>query len=227
MAKIILLVTILAVVIISSDAGKRSKQEWDDYFKDESSGISYGCFVDKLSKDFNDFSDLSKKFGCFKKNFKTSNRARFPHHGHYKPHLHPFFANITGDDLKKFSQIILNRNLTKAELKTDLEKWANGLSSEAEQQFKKLEEHLEKMKQTAKNKTNEILRNVTSLFEKVTNIKDNMGITRGDERDQITAVFKKEAPLTVKIMRLIEKAAFQEARDLLNSTNSTINSAKN
>uniref|UniRef100_A0A0N5AHF1 DUF148 domain-containing protein n=1 Tax=Syphacia muris TaxID=451379 RepID=A0A0N5AHF1_9BILA len=133
------------------------------------------------------------------------------HHHGFGPHFLPFLRNLTQEQRQSFFEIVSNRNLTKAEVRTQLQQWANNVGGNMTEQLNEFDQKRQETKQRADEKFNEIIANVTSLAQQVKQIKDNMQITMSEEFEQIKKLFDEQSMSVMKAFKAVEMAAFKEA----------------
>uniref|UniRef100_A0A914RRH7 SXP/RAL-2 family protein Ani s 5-like cation-binding domain-containing protein n=1 Tax=Parascaris equorum TaxID=6256 RepID=A0A914RRH7_PAREQ len=96
-----------------------------------------------------------------------------------------FLKNIASDGVDNFCDIVMNENLTKAEAEQELSQWAENQGGEVREQF---DNYLEGERQKWNNlqqKMHELIGNVTHFFTEVENLRDDMTLTKREERQNV------------------------------------------
>uniref|UniRef100_A0A915AQC7 SXP/RAL-2 family protein Ani s 5-like cation-binding domain-containing protein n=1 Tax=Parascaris univalens TaxID=6257 RepID=A0A915AQC7_PARUN len=128
-------------------------------------------------------------------------------------HIHSwvpdFLKNIASDGVDNFCDIVMNENLTKAEAEQELSQWAENQGGEVREQF---DNYLEGERQKWNNlqqKMHELIGNVTHFFTEVENLRDDMTLTKREERQNLLDLFAATDRTVLSLAeRLGEEASF-------------------
>uniref|UniRef100_A0A915AR91 SXP/RAL-2 family protein Ani s 5-like cation-binding domain-containing protein n=1 Tax=Parascaris univalens TaxID=6257 RepID=A0A915AR91_PARUN len=120
-----------------------------------------------------------------------------------------FLKNIASDGVDNFCDIVMNENLTKAEAEQELSQWAENQGGEVREQF---DNYLEGERQKWNNlqqKMHELIGNVTHFFTEVENLRDDMTLTKREERQNLLDLFAATDRTVLSLAeRLGEEASF-------------------
>ncbi|VDM41326.1 unnamed protein product [Toxocara canis] len=98
-----------------------------------------------------------------------------------------FLKNATDEGFKQFCDILTNQNLTRAEIREQLEQWAKNQGSDIYGEFNKYVEEKKQRRDNIEKKMQELIADITKFIEDVKNIMNDMGLTRGGEREKDNA----------------------------------------
>ncbi|VDM41327.1 unnamed protein product [Toxocara canis] len=97
-----------------------------------------------------------------------------------------FLKNVSDEGFKQFCEILTNQNLTKAEIREQLEQWAKNQGSDVYDEFKKFVEEKKQKRDNIERNMEELIIDATKFIEDVKNIMNDMSLTRNEEREKVT-----------------------------------------
>ncbi|KHN77007.1 hypothetical protein Tcan_14897 [Toxocara canis] len=98
-----------------------------------------------------------------------------------------FLKNVTAEGFKQFCDILTNQNLTKAEMREQLEQWAKDQGSDVYDEFAKYVEEKKRRRENIETNMQQLIADTTKFIEDVKNIMNDMSLTRGEEQEKVMA----------------------------------------
>ncbi|VDM38674.1 unnamed protein product [Toxocara canis] len=102
-----------------------------------------------------------------------------------------FLKNVTDEGFKQFCDILTNQNLTKGEIREQLEQWAKDQGSDVYDEFNKYVEEKKRRQENIETSMQQLIDDTTKFIEDVKNIMNDMNLTRNEEREKISDLAEK------------------------------------
>ncbi|KAI6172725.1 hypothetical protein M3Y98_01005400 [Aphelenchoides besseyi] len=137
-------------------------------------------------------------------------RSHFKHHGRGPPHrgriplgpVHAILRKLTEDQRRElFSGLKDSENATKAEIKTKIDSFVAGLSTELKNDVAQAESKFENMKKKDDEKAKTLSTEAQSLYSSIKKVLDDTSITFKEEHEKVHALVEAANQSTVKELR--------------------------